>query len=87
MDDVILLGTGSLYEWMTFEVILSTFCKESGMSISLEKSSFLFNNVDEDSLLSIARVLPYKMDTISIGFKYLGYFLKPLGYKINDCYG
>ena len=37
VDDVILLGTGTLHEWMAFEVILSTFCKASGMSISLEK--------------------------------------------------
>ena len=72
VDDAILLGTGTLLEWMAFEVILSTFCKASGMSISLEKLSFLFNNVDEDTLLSISRVLPYKMDTISTGFKYLG---------------
>ena len=69
---------------MAFEVILSTFCKVSRMSISLETSGFLFDNVDEDTLLSISRVLPYKMDTISTGFNYLGYFLKPLGYKIND---
>ena len=52
--------------------------------IELEKSGFLYNNIDEETLLSIARVLPYKMETISIGFKYLGYFLKPLGYKVND---
>ena len=28
--------------------------------------------------------MPYKMDPLSTHFKYLGYFLKPLGYKIND---
>ena len=33
LDDVILLGTGTLSEWMAFDVILSTFCKASGMSI------------------------------------------------------
>ena len=59
VDDVILLGTGTLHEWMAFKVILSTFCKASGMSISLEKSGFLYNNIDEETLLSIARVLPY----------------------------
>ena len=84
VDDVILLGTGTLHEWMAFEVILSTFCKASGMSISLEKSGFLYNNNDEETLLSIARVLPYKMETITIGFKHLGYFLKLLEYKVNN---
>ena len=84
VDDVILLGTGTLHEWMAFEVILNTLCKVSGMSISLQKLGFLYNNIDEETLLSIARVLPYKMETISTGFKYLSYYLKPLGYKIND---
>ena len=84
MDDVILLGTGTLHEWMAFEAILSTFCKAPRMSINLEKSGFLYNNNDEETLLSIARVLPYKMETIPTGFKYLGDFLKPLGNKIND---
>ena len=84
VDDVILLGIGTLSEWMAFEVILSTFCKASGMNISLEKSCFLYNNVEEDIILDIARVLPYKMEPITSGFKYLGYFLKPLGYKVSD---
>ena len=46
VDDVILLGSGTLSEWMAFDVILSTFCKALGMNISMDKSCFLFNNVD-----------------------------------------
>ena len=69
---------------MAFEFILSTFCKTFGICISMEKSVFLFNNVDNDILLNISRFMPYKMDPLSIGFKYLGYFLKPLGNKTND---
>ena len=84
MDDVILLGIGTLPEWIAFEVILSTFCKASRMSISVDKSCFLFNNVDDDILIDIAWFLPYKMEPIVSGFKYLGYHLKPLGYKVSD---
>ena len=54
------------------------------MCISVDKSCFLFNHVDEDILGGIACVLPYKMEPIVSGFKYLGYFLKPLGYKFSD---
>ena len=54
------------------------------MKISIEKSSFLFNEVDEDTRAEIFSPLPYKMDPISVGFKYLGYYLKPLGYCTND---
>ena len=84
VDDVILLGTGTFLDWMAFEIILSTFRKASGMSISVDKSGFLYNNVDEDILSEISMVLPYKMDPISTGFKYLGYFITPMGYKVND---
>ena len=84
VDDVILLGTGTSSEWMAFDVIMSTFCKASGMCISIDKSCFLHNNVDVDIHTDIARALPYKMEPITTGFKYLGYYLKPLGYKVSD---
>ena len=82
MDDVILMGTGTLLEWVAFDVILETFYKASGMSISLDKSCFLYNNIDVSILMNIARVLPYQMESILTGFKYLGLFLKPLGYRV-----
>ena len=71
---------------MAFDVILSTFCKASGMCISMEKSIFIYNNVDTDILHHISRFMPYQMDPLTIGFEYLGYFLKPLAYKTNDWY-
>ena len=84
VDDVILLGTGTLSEWMAFDVILGTFCKALGMCISIDKSCFLHNNVDVDIRTDISRALPYKMEPLTTGFKYLGYYLKPLGYKVSD---
>ena len=69
---------------MEFEVILSTFCKALGMNISVDKACFLYSNVEVDIRMDIARALPYKMEPITIGFKYLSYFLKPLGYKVSD---
>ena len=86
VDDVILLGTGSLSEWMAFDIILSKFCKASGMNISLDKSCFLYNNVDIDIRSKISKALPYKMEPITTGFMYLGYFLKPLSYRVWDWY-
>ena len=54
------------------------------MEISVAKSSFLFNDIDEIVRQRISNFLPFKMDPLSSGFKYLGYFLKPLGYGIKD---
>ena len=84
MDDVILMGSGTLLDWSAFDVILETFCKASVMRISIQKSCFLYNNIDSDILLEFARVLPYRVEPILTGFKYLGYFLKPLGYRVCD---
>ena len=56
----------------------------SGMCISVDKSCFLYNNVDVDICTDIAKALPYKMEPITIDFKYLSYFLKPLGYRVHD---
>ena len=52
------MGTGTLLEWAAFDVILETFCKASGMRISIDKSCFLYNNIDTVNLLDIAKVLP-----------------------------
>ena len=71
---------------MAFDVILETFCSASGMSISLDKSGFLFSELDQGNLHSIQYFMPYKVDPIQLGFKYLGFFIKPLGYKVEDWY-
>ena len=54
------------------------------MEINADKSSFLYNNVDEPVRQQISNLLPYKMEPIAVGFKYLGYYLKPLGYGVKD---
>ena len=54
------------------------------MSISLYKSVLLHNNIPAPELLNLTRVIPYKMLLITTGFKYLGFFIKPLGYRSKD---
>ena len=54
------------------------------MKISDEKSSFLYNDIDETCRARIFSLLPYKMEPLDVGFKYLGYYLKPSGYCVND---
>ena len=71
-------------EWQAYKDELDPFCSASGMCISLEKSSFLYNNLKEDVINNICAILIYKMEPIEKGFKYLGYWLKPLSYGLND---
>ena len=84
VDNVVLFCIGTVDEWMAFDVILETFCAASGMFISLEKSGFLFSDLELGVQRSIHSFLPYKMEPILNGFKYLGYFIKSLGYKVKD---
>ena len=71
-------------EWMDFDVLLENFCSTSGMSISMNKSGFLFNEMDMGILQNIQCFFPFKADPIQLGFKYLGFFIKPLGYQAKD---
>ena len=74
VDDVIFFGNGTVMEWMAFDVLLETFCSASRMSISLNKSNFLYTEMDLGILHDIQHFLPFKADPIQQGFKYLGFF-------------
>ena len=84
VDDVILFGIGSVSEWRAYKEALDLFCLATGMFVSKEKSSFMYQNVDEETRRQISMLLPYNMAPITAGFKYLGYRLKPLGYRSSD---
>ena len=84
VDDVIMFGYGSFDEWVAFKVILDTFCEASGMQINMDKSCFLYNNLDDGLMNRIVGTLPFKFEHLTKGFNYLGYYLKPLGYLVKD---
>ena len=84
MDDVILFCFGSLEEWRAFKDILDIFCEASSMSININKSSFLHNDLDEDILQNLAGHFPYRLDSLSKHFVYLGCYLKSSGYLVKD---
>ena len=77
VDDVVMFGLGTFEEWVDFDVILETFCHASGMCISIDKSGFLFNEMDMGVLNNIRLFIPYCVKPLHEGFKYLGYFIKP----------
>ena len=79
-----MFGMGTVEEWQHYKEILDTFCSATGMEINVAKSSFLFNDIDETIRHRICNFLPLKMEPLTFGFKYLGYYLKSLGYGIKD---
>ena len=84
VDDAIIFGMGTLEEWKEYKEILNLFCVASGMRFNLEKYYFLSNYIFKDTSKVITDILPYKMDLIDKGFKYMGFWLKHLGYVAND---
>ena len=84
VGDVLLFGIATISEWQAFKDALDLFCLATVMAVSLEKSSFLYQNVDDGTRCQIAQLLPYSMAPIQNGFKYLGFRLKPLGYRSSD---
>ena len=84
VDDVILFGIVTIEEWQDYKELLDTFCNATSMEINEAKSSFLYNDVDETIRSKILSRFPYKMEPLTNGFKYPGFYLKPLGYSSND---
>ena len=83
VDDVILFGIGIVNEWGAYKDAMDLFCSATGMAVNNEKSSFLYQNVDEETRLHIATLLSsHTMAPITYGFKYLGFSLETSGLQI-----
>jgi hypothetical protein len=67
-----------------FKGCLDLFCNATGMTFSSHKSQFLEAGWSREELLLLKEILPYEVKYLDVGFKYLGFFLKPNCYLIND---
>lgn len=77
---------GTLEEWRSYKKILDFFCLVSGMNISYTKSLFLKHTFVAEVERSISVILPLQFIDMNGGTKYLGYFVKPTNYLLNDWY-
>ena len=84
VDDVVLVGRGIVGEWFSFVDIITLFYDATSMEVSSTNSCFPNNNINENMLAHITSIFPYKVDDIDGGIKYLGYYLKPSSYRVND---
>ena len=74
MDNILIFGEGSYST-------ISLFCDASGLVVNVQKSNFVYSCDDMEIRNQIASLLPYEMTGLEGVFKYLGFFLKPNGYK------
>jgi hypothetical protein len=70
VDDVILFGSGSFFEWEVFKEVLDLFCKATGMAFSPHKSVFLEAGWEVEELDMIKEIFPYDVKLVDEGFKY-----------------
>jgi hypothetical protein len=84
VDDVLIMTNASLLEWREIYGLLNIFCSASGLHINWSKSTFHYANIQDHDLDQLKDIFPHTFVHLSLGFKYLGYFLKAEHYKASD---
>eukprot|EP00253_Pinus_taeda_P028493 PITA_28493 len=84
VDDILIFLNGSVRDTISLNEILILFCKAMGMEINREKSTIsLFECTLQESHLATQN-FPFQATDLMEGLKYLGFRLKPDGYKIAN---
>jgi hypothetical protein len=76
VDNVLILSKEDLMEWKVIDSIVNLFFKASGFLVNTNKSIVLFEGISEEDLTHYKTLLPYKFSALSLGFHYLGHYLK-----------
>jgi hypothetical protein len=84
VDDVLILTLADPDEWALIHSILNYFCTATGLEINLQKSIFLFSNIQASSLSDITALFGIKALELDKGFSYLGFLLKSSRYSCKD---
>lgn len=84
VDDVLIMTTASVEEWLEIKLILSSFCRASGLCINWSKYIFYYSGVFRETLENLMVMFPHSFEELAKGFWYLGYFLKADAYKPTD---
>ena len=64
--------------------IIKELCNVSSLSINSKKSLLLENEASELVLVEIKDMFQVSSYSFDVGTRYLGYFIKPNGYKAGD---
>jgi hypothetical protein len=84
VDDIIIATKADLNEWQEIKGILNLFCCASGLQINEAKSTFHYSGLLAADLETFKSIFPFGYQELSLGFSYLGYFLRPDCYKTTD---
>jgi hypothetical protein len=84
MDDVLIMTKASIEEWDEINKILDVFCSATSLMINVQKSNSLHSGVQQGTLEYLKELFQYNFNDLLEGFTYLGFFLKPNSYKVED---
>jgi hypothetical protein len=84
VDDILIATRADSQEWLEIDSILKFFCRASGLQINATKSTLHYSGLTEVDIELYKNIFSYNFLEISIGLRYLGYFLKPDCYKVTD---
>lgn len=84
VDDILVFAMLHKASWQCLFLIFDRFQSASGICINKDKSKLYHNETDVDTAHWIASLFGIEALTIDNGMKYLGFTLKPKGYKLGD---
>ena len=84
VDDVLLFCDGLRRDDSKLKEILNLYCTTTYMMVDMQKYSFSFNDMAKDQIKSIQHLFLYQLMDFQLGFKYLGFYIKPNDSEISD---
>jgi len=84
VDDVLIMTSATLQEWLEIHRLIKLFCKALGLQLNGTKTNVLYEELLVVHLIPFKSILPFNFTDLSIGFKYLGYYLKTGMHKVED---
>lgn len=84
VDDVLLFGMIIRSIWRAFHEIFIRFCAATGMIANNSKSCIYFGEGENQTILDVGELFNFKTEPFSMGFKFLGFYLKPNNYVVDD---
>jgi hypothetical protein len=76
VDDYLLLTLAFVQEWTLIMGLINKLCMALGLKVNLSKSTIHYLALTEMKLAPFKLCIPYNFMDLSVGFKYLGYYLK-----------
>lgn len=82
VDDVLMFLNRGIVDFTTIQNTINLFKMATGMAINNSKSTITISECSPHEINFVLQRFPFTLNQIDGGLRYLGYRLKPHGYKI-----